>query len=211
MEGEGVRHRSGGRHRVRRREHAAFIVQTTNGHEAGSLVYPFRAEGPLFDAPIRVPTQLDLPGTPRPCTAGNRAATPRVVAPYQNGTRHPVIVTDAVEPLRVLLSNDAVVHGTPEAPCAAAYEAELVASEGAPIGQQEHALVLADPAERSYLFRTAQGSASFEFRGMSCRMDPAARDPPGNPNPRRNPYRGSLSMRFFAKGAASSTMSGPAW
>jgi hypothetical protein len=153
------------------------------GKDSLSRVFPFRAEGALLDPPTIVPTQLDLPATPRPCSAGDRTSSPRVVAPIQPGTRHPVIVTDPIEPQRVFLTDDAVLHGTPASPCAAAYEATLVSSEAGtgPGAAGEEGIVFVDPGERSWLFRAAKATAdpagTLEYRAMSCRFDPAAEVP----------------------------------
>jgi hypothetical protein len=163
---------------------AGLHLQVNDEGRKGSsgLVFPFRADGPLLEAPTAVPTQLDLPATPRPCTAGDRTSSPRVVAPMQPGTRHPVIVTDPVEPLRVFLTDDAVLHGTPESPCAAAYEATLVSSEGvAPAAAVEQGIVFTDPADRSWLFRSGKAASeltlALEYRAMTCRFDPATEVP----------------------------------
>ncbi|HEX7668141.1 MAG TPA: hypothetical protein VF395_01090, partial [Polyangiaceae bacterium] len=169
------------------RDAAGFHLESSDvrGRDSLSQIFPFRADGALLDPPTTVPTQLDLPATPRPCSAGDRTSSPRVVAPIQPGTRHPVIVTDPVEPQRVLLTDDAVLHGTPTSPCAAAYEATLVSSEAGtgpgPGAAGEEGIVFVDPGERSWLFRlgkTATDPASaLEYRSMSCRFDPAAEVP----------------------------------
>jgi hypothetical protein len=162
---------------------AGFHVETgdARGKDAVGLIYPFRADGAVLDAPVRVPTQLDFPPAPRPCSAGDRTATPRVVAPFQPGTRHPVMVADPVEPLRVLLTEDAVLHGTPESPCAAAYEAALVSSEAGAAAAAEQGIVFVDPAEHSWLFRAGKASRelapTLEYRAMRCRFDPGAEVP----------------------------------
>jgi hypothetical protein len=163
---------------------AGFHVESDakGGGVSDGLLYPFRADGAVVAAPTRVPTQLDLPASPRPCSAGDNAQTPRVVVPFQPGTRHPVIVTDSVEPLRVLLTDDAVLHGTPQAPCAAAYDAVLVSSESATPTGTEEGIVFVDSAEHSWLFRTTRGRPDaapslVEYRTMSCRLDPGAEVP----------------------------------
>jgi hypothetical protein len=157
----------------------------------------FRADG-TFAPPEPVPTLLDLGDRPKPCSAADRAGTPRVVMPFWVGSgdvlfpgmRHPVLVHEprpktAVgvdEPL-VLLTSSAVVHGTPAAPCVAAWEAEGVAR--APVS----AIIPGDPA-RSWLFRVSgeapraaagkraeAGGPAIEYRPMACRLDASARIP----------------------------------
>src|SRR5262249_10137125 len=107
--------------------------------------------------------------------------TPRVVVPFQPGTRRPVLVTDPVEPMRILLTGDAVLHGTPEAPCIAAYEAVLVSSELAGAAQGEQAVVPMATPEHSWLFRKVEAlrdaPPSLEYRTMSCRVDRDAEVP----------------------------------
>jgi hypothetical protein len=164
-------------------ERASLLVVTTDvaGREAKGLLYPLRADGAVFDEPTRVPTQLDLGQTPRACTPAD-LSTPRVVVPYQPGTRHPVLVTDPVEPTRVFLTADAVLHGTPETPCVAAYEAPLVSSEFSGAAQGEQAIVAMASLERAWLFRKEQvpggDKPELAYRTMSCRVDPDADVPP---------------------------------
>jgi photosystem II stability/assembly factor-like uncharacterized protein len=164
-------------------ERAALQLVTTDfaGRDWKGLLYPFRAEGAVFDEPVRVPVQLDVPPVPRACAPAD-LATPRVVAPYQPGSRHPVLVTDAVEPMRVLLTADAVLHGTPETPCVAAYDATLVSSELSSSPQSEQAVLSTTSPERAWLFRKEQPPGApwpeIAYRTMSCRVDPDAEVPP---------------------------------
>jgi hypothetical protein len=134
----------------------------------------------MFDEPVPVATQFDLANVPRACNAADRAASPRVVVPYQTGTRHPVLVTDPVEPMRVLLTGDAVLYGAPSSACAAAYDATVV-PESASV-PAERAIISVDALDRSWLFRFADGSRdqprSLEYRAMSCRFDPTSEKPP---------------------------------
>ena len=101
--------------------------------------------------------------------------------PFQFGTRHAVIVTDPIEPLRTLLTADAVLHGSPEAPCLAAFEAFLVSAEQSGAVEPEQAIVLLGSQEHSFLFRVPAANrgevASVEYRTMSCRPDPGAEAP----------------------------------
>ena len=134
-----------------------------------------------MDAPVALPTQQHAGEKPTRCGSVHRADTPRTVVPYQAGTRHPVIVTDAVEPMRVLLTGHAVMHGSPKDACVAAYDAEVVAidpSLGAP--EQERAILPLDDLEHAWLFKTTYGTAGqpvVEYRLMSCHFDPSL-DPP---------------------------------
>lgn len=151
------------------------------GRRSSAFLAPFRAEGPLFDAFLPVPTQLGLADNPRACDARERVSSPRVVVPRHGGKRHPIIVADLVEPLRVLLTSDAVLHGSPGEPCVAAFGATLVATESTGPVAPETALVLMDSLERAWLFRPAAGTkgapSGFEYRTMRCRADPGAEVP----------------------------------
>jgi len=164
-------------------DRSALELVTTDvaGREWKGLLYPFRADGAVFDEPVRIPTELDLPPSPRGCAPAD-LATPRVVVPFQPGSRHPVIVTDPVEPMRVLLTANAVLHGTPESPCVAAYDATLVTSELSSAAQGEQAIISMSSLERAWLFRKdlPPGAMTPEvaYRTMSCRVDPDAEVPP---------------------------------
>jgi hypothetical protein len=168
------------------------------GSQRSSMLYPFRASGAVVDAPIRVPTQLDAGDTPKRCGTGHKSDSPRVVAPHLGGTRHPIVVTDTSEPMRVLLTDSAVMHGTPEEPCVAAFDAEVVpidtsggtAAPGyggygyapAPTApEREQAIILLDDMEHSWIFKHVAapgGKTRVEYRTMSCRFDPAIEIPP---------------------------------
>jgi hypothetical protein len=153
-------------------------VQDGTGAVASAQVFPIRADGPVVDLPVPVPTQRSLGDRPDACDAARRAHTPRVVASFQPGTRHPVVVTDTVEGPRTLLTGFAVLHGSPEAPCAAAFEAVGLAPEtGQPT--RDSALILLDDMEHSVLFRRAgERSPRIEYRNMACRFDPTLEIPP---------------------------------
>jgi hypothetical protein len=142
---------------------------------AEAWLFPFRAHGDVLDAPIAVPTQLSLAETPQRCSPGVEASTPRVVAEHYAGTRHPVIVNDGGDLSQSFLTDAAVLHGTPDAACVSAFDAEPVAPEGAAAPQLRALLPFGD-LSRSYLFRTSvtAGAARVEFRTMSCKLDPSA-------------------------------------
>jgi hypothetical protein len=144
------------------------------GARRQSNIFVFRATGAVTEAPVPVPIQHDTPDPPRACSPVQRADSPRIVAPFQPGTRHPIVISDAAEPQRVLLTDAAVLHGTPAAPCVAAYDAEPVPSDGSS-GARERAVLLLDDLEHAWLFRTSadsnRDSGVLEYRTMSCRFD----------------------------------------
>jgi hypothetical protein len=159
-------------------ERAAIVVDegTESVRGARSRLFPIRADGALADEAIPAPTQQDLAGTPRACGSAERGTTSRIVAPFHPGTRHAVVIADPIEPMRVLLTDNAVLHGSPRSACVAAYEADLVTSEAGG-HQTDRALIFVEPSEHSYLFRSvdaSQGeSPSVSFRTMTCHADPA--------------------------------------
>ena len=107
-------------------------------------------------------------------------ATPRVIGRALPGTRHPVIVSDPVDPPRAMLTGDAVLHGTSEAPCAAGFEVSVVRA-GVDRGADERGVVLLDDLEHAWLVRRVDapdgGLARVEYRGMSCRFEPGLEIP----------------------------------
>jgi hypothetical protein len=177
------------------------MLYEPQGSQRTAHLFPFRATGAVTDAPLAVPSQLDAGDKPQRCGLTHKTDTPRVVAPYQAGTRHPIVVTDASEPMRVLMTDEAVMHGTPTDACVAAFGAEVVPidlSGGAagglygvppgggygapaiPASEREQAVILLDDMEHAWLFRqvSPSGRARIEYRLMSCRFDPGVELPP---------------------------------
>ncbi len=175
---------------------AVFHVELDDlqGRGGSAQVFPLRGEGAVIDVPLRVPTQADLPLQAQPCSAAEKQGSARVIAPFLHGTRHPVIVNDAVEAPRLMLTAEAVLHGTPESPCVAAFGVEPVANE-AGVKATETALIAPDDLEHAWLFRQvpAQNGAGAraEYRSMSCRFAPTLEIPgelyrePGTLAPRK--------------------------
>jgi hypothetical protein len=146
------------------------------GRRSRARIFPLNADGPVTGASFAVPSELDLGVTPKACTAPERAASARLVARGYPGARHPVVVTDAVEPPRALLTGDAVLHGTKDAPCAAAFDIHPVPGGLPDPATTEGGTILLDDLSHAWLFRKAKETrgegARVEFRGMSCRFDP---------------------------------------
>ncbi|UQA59197.1 hypothetical protein [Polyangium aurulentum] len=171
---------------------------------ASATFQPFRADGTL-GPPVALPTPFDLgAAAPRPCKAADRSATPRAEArlfargdAMFPGTRHPVLVQEPPNPKSpggepmLLLTAGVVLHGTPDAPCVAAWEA--VGAMRVPIS----AIIAGDPS-RAWIFRRVldveappdpekpkkgpakppvQRGPSLEYRPMSCKFDPGAKVP----------------------------------
>ncbi len=157
---------------------AVQITDEATGRTQAWL-YPIASQGAVTLPPIPLPSQGSLTDPPAACSPQDRAGSPRSIAVAAPGTSHPVIVSDAREPLRLLDTGDAVLHGTPDRPCVAAFhaiptapvrgEADVV-SAILPMGDLEHA----------WLFRpivAPPDGSGVEVRSMSCRFDPGAEIP----------------------------------
>lgn len=144
------------------------------GRSSEARVVPLLAEGPTTAPAQPAPTALDLPTRPVACSAAVRAATARLVARGFPGARHPVVITDAVEPPRAMLSGDAVLHGTPQNPCAAAFELNTPSSSPGEAGVIERGILLLDDLEHAWLLRKPRDPerAQIQYRSMSCRFEP---------------------------------------
>jgi hypothetical protein len=146
------------------------------GRRAEAHLFALNSEGPAAGPPVAVPTELDLPTTPVACTPAERAATSRLVARGYPGARHPIVVSDAVEPPRAMLSGDAVLYGTKAAPCAAAFELHPVPGGAPDPAATESGLLLLDDPTHAWLFRRSRESGGegthVEYRSMSCRFEP---------------------------------------
>jgi hypothetical protein len=75
-----------------------------------------------------------------------------------------------------------VLHGTPDAPCVVAFDAELVSTESRAPGESIRAILPREGDPQGWLFRTnpaRDGAApQVEFRPMKCQLDPTAEVPP---------------------------------
>jgi hypothetical protein len=131
-----------------------------------AAVLPFLEQGALFGAALEAPTQADLPVQPSSCPMAAFNETPRVVAQPQWGTRHRVTVGDAATSY-TLLTAAAVLHGTKQQPCLAAYEATPIAERR---DELLSAIIDTDGPGRAWLFRQMR-DASLEYRRMSCEFD----------------------------------------
>ena len=77
---------------VKGRSGRHVMTYDASGEYHRGAVFPFRATGAVVDAPVEVPMQIDTGDQPQRCSSEQRSSTPRVVVPYQPGTRHPVLV-----------------------------------------------------------------------------------------------------------------------
>jgi hypothetical protein len=158
---------------------SAFYVQSfaASGVPRQALAFALQSQGPVTLPPRRIPEQLDLSDPPVPCSEAQRSSTPRVVVPYQAGTRHPVVISHRIEPIRTLLSVDAVLHGEPETPCMAAMAAVPVDMDEREDRIWMHAVILPGDMEHAWAFRVVydqQGDKQVSYRNMRCEFDPKA-------------------------------------
>lgn len=151
----------------------AVHATDTSTWGAWATFSPLASSGRLAAA-IALPTQLDLGPVATACTHDQRRGTPRQLAPYVPGTRHPVLVRTLSDSF-VLLTDWAVLHGSPAQPCVAAWSAQQLQRTPA---RPMVALIGGDPA-RSWLFRPTPGRrGSVDYRSMSCQLAPGTKDLP---------------------------------
>lgn len=144
------------------------LWQVGPGQSEGWL-FPLAPGRSVLGSPIAVATQRTLgPGDePRVCNSDERRG-PRIVAPAESETMHPIVVRHNSEPTKLFLSRNAVVYGPREKACVAVYEGESVAR-----AKSEELSVLVRPELRqpSWTFRRAAGDVAFEYRPMACEFD----------------------------------------
>ena len=148
-----------------------------SGTPRSGYVFPVQASGPVTGKPIEVPQQLDLSDPPNQCNENAINTTPRIVVPAQAGTRHPIIISHRIEPIRTLLSSEAVLHGTPRSPCLAALAAAPVDMDERDDRVWMYALVLPSDMEHAWAFRVIyddSGEKTVSYRNMRCEFDPKA-------------------------------------
>lgn len=168
-------------HEITYAQGRATIHVTTRYADGTSegYAFPLQAAGAVFGARLAVPTQADLQDG-FGCSALQRQSSPRLITPHHPGKRRPIVVHDPVEPLRVFLSDAAVMFGTPGAACAQALDGEPVKISLSPPSAREHVLLSGDGP--SWLFRVAPDNtrrdARIEYRTMKCKVDGGVAIPP---------------------------------
>ncbi len=135
--------------------------------------------GLALSEPRAVPLQADLPDPPAPCSDDSRKRDARIVSPAFPGNPHPVVISDASEADRVLVTERAVLHGSPKSPCVAVFDA-VARSSGSALGAagrgapRVSALVPLGDLAHAWAFqvaRLAEGQVTVQARPMSCRFD----------------------------------------
>lgn len=172
-----------------RRPGIAVIQMTPAGDWWRAYTLPFQEGQPPFGQAREAPLQADLSDPPVPCDAAVRGNSPRLVAPPLPGRPHPVLISDPTDPPRLLLTGRAVLHGSPQAPCVAAFEASGAAAPGgqgtaslagggagATLPERTFAMLPTADLSHAWLFREVAESRwqrQIYARPMSCRFDPA--------------------------------------
>lgn len=134
---------------------------------AASYFVPWSAASGV-GAAIEAPTQRALDPL-IPCTDDDVRATPRVVAPFLVGTRHPVIVEDFAEGL---MTSEAILHGSPSRPCLLGYVADVERRGGA-------RAFLPASLGRSWLLRVSpRASRAIDVAAIECAFAPEVAAPP---------------------------------
>jgi hypothetical protein len=135
------------------------------GHRASFV----RLGGPdHFQTPVPVPLQQDIVGVPRPCTDADRKATPRVIAPAQQGVVRPVSIELSTNDIVELAVEQAVMFGTPDKPCVGAFDAER-RHRGTSDKVSYDALIF--PGSVSWIFRKESpvvGQGAISARPLEC-------------------------------------------
>ena len=127
----------------------------------------YTAQGEL-GAPVALPTQLQLPSLPKACTDAERASSARLVADWTTGTRHPVLIASAFGD-DTLLTEKAVLHGTPDSPCVAGWHASNLAQH-----DQRVAIVSGD-LSHAWLFRESPKKVgAIDVQKLTCHWAPDA-------------------------------------
>jgi hypothetical protein len=145
-----------------------FHLMFLDGQPSEGWWFPFESGDRPLGVGIDVPTQRALPSEPRTCSVAQQSNTPRVIAPFERGTRHPVMITHTTEPFSGLVTAEAVLFGTPEEPCVGTFQAAAVTSGP---NDEVSALVRPGETESSWMFRRASNSAEFDVRRMTCKYD----------------------------------------
>lgn len=148
-----------------------FHIMFLEARPSQSWWFPFQSGEQLFGEAVAVPSQADLGAQPTLCSPGRMQSTPRVIAPRETATRHPVVITHTAEPWSGLVTDKAVLYGTPKQPCLGAFDA------ASPGNNDVSALVLPDSSRSSWLFRKDSTASAFEVRRMTCQFDPAMEIP----------------------------------
>lgn len=146
----------------------AIVALHTGASVAASAGYGVNLE-PKDDPgePVAVPTQASLGAMPRAC--GGAQTSPRIVAPYAKGTRHPVVIGGEAAEV-VLATTSALMHGKGgDDACVRAWEAQPVAWGS---GTQYGAIVSADDLAHSTLFKIDGEVRS--AKAMSCTLESGA-------------------------------------
>lgn len=128
------------------------------------------AGGGVTVLPAPRPSGLGEP--PRACDAQQRKNTFRIIAPAEGGARHVIRIEGDDGRTIWLMSDDAVLYGTPEQPCVSVFDTVSPPRRSSNV----QGLVNVADMSRSWVFETrAQGT--FRWRSMECRFDASMKVP----------------------------------
>ncbi|MBM4356470.1 MAG: hypothetical protein FJ096_00010 [Deltaproteobacteria bacterium] len=163
-------HREVTTHWSRSGPHPGIAVSVLERDRSRAMAYFVEVpRSPSSPTPVAVPTQRDLREPYRACTRDDVAGSPRVLAPYLVGTRHPVTIEGLSEPM---MTSEAVLHGDPASPCLLGWVADPPSPGGA------RAFLPAD-LEASWLLRVSRGErVGVEATPVRCEFVTDREPPP---------------------------------
>ena len=146
----------------------ALVAQWGGGGGVAPVAWavPIKASEVDPSETIEMPTQKLLADPPKTCDVG-ALATPRIVAPFVRGTRHPLLISGEGNEV-VLATASAVMHGSGKDACVTAFEATAVVSAGATYS----AIVGTDDLAHATLFKVGANGQDVSVRSMSCAYAP---------------------------------------
>lgn len=156
------------------------LAYAASGQPRHGRAFPIQATGDVTAPPIEIAQQLDLADPPQPCSTETMGASARIVVPPQAGTRHPVIISHRIEPIRTLLSTEMVLYGTPSAPCLAALAAAPVDMDERDDRTWMYAIIVPSDLDHAWAFKVVYddaGDKQVAYRNMRCEFDPKASVP----------------------------------
>jgi photosystem II stability/assembly factor-like uncharacterized protein len=146
----------------------SIVAQWGGGGGVGPVAWavPIKASEVDPSEAIELPTQKLLADPPKACDAG-ALATPRIVAPYVRGSRHPLLISGEGNEV-VLATAAAVMHGSGKDACVTAFEATSTSG-----GTTSYtAIVSTDDLAHAALFKVGTNGQEVSVRSMTCTYAP---------------------------------------
>jgi hypothetical protein len=136
------------------------------GVPATAWAVPIQAPDADPSETIAIPTQRSIADPPKACDDG-AGATPRIVAPFVRGGRHPVVVQGEGADV-VLATGSAVLRGAATSACVASYEAHAAGSSA------YGAIIPVGDLGNAALFKSSNTGQDIAVRAMKCSFAPGA-------------------------------------